>query len=186
MHLKIGIFKHENWPYSNECSIFGLAPSKKCSHPGIESEILGEILHRANITYELSFFKVLGFFNQSWNGGFGQILNRDIDTMGMTVMITDLRSRYFDFTYPIGYINYVFMYKIVDDSFVTHLKALFTPFQLNLWLTLIFTCLILLITWFATAKPNSVSEIFSLCWKACLKIFMQIERKIFYLLQCLF
>lgn len=176
MRIKVGISNVEDPQHYKRCAIFGLNENKKCLQPGYDSEILGYILNRLNISYETILIDDgLGrYVNGTWSGTMGKIYNRDIDTMIGTAIATKLRRSYFDFTSPIGFEGYVFIFKKVDDSFETNLKNILQPFEAIVWLSFACLCLILLITGLATRAPQ-YTKIHTSIWDFLQTLFNQCE-----------
>lgn len=121
MHIKIGVSSVTALPTYNNCSVSGLQPRTICLYPGFDAEVLHQLLKLQGITYDLiplgaAEFRLLDYsFN--WTGILGEIFHQRIDTVAYTVIMTDLRSEYFDFTYPVISDPYNFVYKRVDLSF---------------------------------------------------------------------
>lgn len=148
MHIKIGVPCGNSLPICSNCSLFGLTENKDCPQPGYEPEILGYLLRRLNISYTTVAVNGYGMYtNGSWTGGLGDILNRRIDTMVSTAIVTDLRTLYFDITHPILFREYIFVYNRLDNSFLVNFRNIFRPFEIRVWLCFVAVFAILLITW---------------------------------------
>lgn len=150
MHVRIGVINESFLPTYNNCSVNGIVPRKGCFYPGLDVEILHHLLCTANITYNLvplPYDPGLYINDSYWTEGLGMILADVLDTFSYTLIITDQRLKSFDFTYPIFFLPYAFVYKTIDESFGTYFIALLKPFKIFLWLWLILIFIFLLTTW---------------------------------------
>lgn len=149
MHIKVGIPIDDDLPNYSTCAVFGLNENQKCHYPGYESEILGYILKRLNISYETVPIDhdFGGYENGSWTGALGKVYNQDVDTVVYSAIYTRLRNSHFDITYPVGFGGYAFVYKKIDDSLETNMENVIRPFESTVWVGFAALYLILLVTW---------------------------------------
>lgn len=166
MTVRIGVYKETNWPFSDICSLEGWMPTTKCLQPGVDVEILRELMSRMNLSYEIVPADTISLMVTMGIEG-------KLDTAAYTVINSSLyiNNNLYAFTHPVMFHPYSILYKPTDESFMTYLLSLTTPFSPFVWLYLFLTVVFMYFVWFVMRKPEGSFKNTKTCFNMPLEFF---------------
>ncbi len=157
--IRVGVPVWPPWSASCAPEVPTLIRNKsRCHLPGSSNEILGYFLEKLKIDYELIPFENVTDWGTppedgqtQWGGLLGLLQNGTIDAIGTQYFYTELRLKYFSYTYPTAYVLNSVVYKMENEA-TTDMLALFRVFSARLWALIGLVCLLFAVCLSVNAK----------------------------------
>lgn len=150
MKIRIGVLKESNTPIYDNCSLNGWHPREGCLFPGVDVEITRELFQKMNASHQ---FIVADTLTDIILMG----MNGTIETAiySITLNAKFINEQIFQYTNPVMFQPYVFIFKLVDDSFKAKLLSLIKPFSQIAWAYIIAICVLFLSLWLLIQKNKT-------------------------------